>query len=72
MHIVSGYGVVLYVMYAGVVINSTNIHAWFLGIGIVESNKWTKSGTPQLGMEFDTEDNAYKFYNKYSFVKGTI
>ena len=50
----------------------TNVHAWFLGIGIVESSKWTKGGTPQLGMEFDTEDNAYKFYNKYSFVKGTI
>ena len=45
---------------------------WFSGIGFVERSKWTKDGTPQLGMEFDTEDNAYKFYNKYSFVTSAI
>nr|XP_027124308.1 protein FAR1-RELATED SEQUENCE 7-like [Coffea arabica] len=33
----------------------------------MDCSKLAKDGTPELGMEFNSEDDAYKFYNKYAF-----
>ncbi|XP_027121897.1 protein FAR1-RELATED SEQUENCE 5-like [Coffea arabica] len=30
-------------------------------------SKLAEDGTPELGMEFNSEEDAYKFYNKYAF-----
>nr|XP_027109039.1 protein FAR1-RELATED SEQUENCE 5-like [Coffea arabica] len=36
----------------------------------MDCNKLTEDGTPELGMEFNSEEDAYKFYNKYAFKMG--
>ncbi|XP_071918767.1 protein FAR1-RELATED SEQUENCE 5-like [Coffea arabica] len=33
-------------------------------------SKLAENGTPELGMEFNSEKDAYKFYNKYAFKMG--
>ena len=37
---------------------------------VVDSNKLTEDGILKIGMGFDVEDEAYKFYNTYGFVMG--
>ncbi|XP_071913989.1 protein FAR1-RELATED SEQUENCE 5-like [Coffea arabica] len=36
----------------------------------MDYNKLAEDGTPELGMEFNSEEDAYKFYNKYTFRMG--
>ncbi|XP_027183917.1 protein FAR1-RELATED SEQUENCE 5-like [Coffea eugenioides] len=36
----------------------------------MDCSKLAEDGTPELGMEFNSEENAYKFYNKYAFKMG--
>nr|XP_027122203.1 protein FAR1-RELATED SEQUENCE 5-like [Coffea arabica] len=33
----------------------------------MDCSKLAEDGTPELGMEFNSEEDAYKFYNKYAF-----
>nr|XP_027122291.1 uncharacterized protein LOC113739261 [Coffea arabica] len=33
----------------------------------MDCSKLAEDRTPELGMEFNSEENAYKFYNKYAF-----
>ena len=37
-------------------------------IPVVECLKWTEDEPSQIGMEFDIEDKAYNFDNKYGFA----
>nr|XP_027122340.1 protein FAR1-RELATED SEQUENCE 5-like [Coffea arabica] len=36
----------------------------------MDCSKLAENGTPELGMEFNSEEDAYKFYNKYAFKMG--
>ncbi|XP_027172238.1 protein FAR1-RELATED SEQUENCE 5-like [Coffea eugenioides] len=36
----------------------------------MDCSKLVEDGTPELGMEFNSEEDAYKFYNKYAFKMG--
>ncbi|XP_027124340.1 protein FAR1-RELATED SEQUENCE 5-like [Coffea arabica] len=36
----------------------------------MDCSKLVEDGTPELEMEFNSEDDAYKFYNKYAFKMG--
>nr|XP_027068560.1 protein FAR1-RELATED SEQUENCE 5-like [Coffea arabica] len=36
----------------------------------MDCSKLTENQTPELGMEFNSEEDAYKFYNKYAFKMG--
>nr|XP_027067814.1 protein FAR1-RELATED SEQUENCE 5-like [Coffea arabica] len=36
----------------------------------MDCSKLTEDGTPELGMEFNSEEDAYKFYKKYAFKMG--
>ncbi|XP_071933754.1 protein FAR1-RELATED SEQUENCE 5-like [Coffea arabica] len=36
----------------------------------MDCNKLAEDRTPELGMEFNSEEDAYKFYNKYAFKIG--
>ncbi|XP_027169253.1 protein FAR1-RELATED SEQUENCE 5-like [Coffea eugenioides] len=36
----------------------------------MDCSKLAEDGTPELGMEFNSEEDAYKFYNKYAFKMG--
>ncbi|XP_071901091.1 uncharacterized protein [Coffea arabica] len=36
----------------------------------MDCSKLAEDGTPELGMEFNSEEDAYKFYNKYTFKMG--
>ncbi|XP_071926177.1 protein FAR1-RELATED SEQUENCE 5-like [Coffea arabica] len=36
----------------------------------MDCSKLTEDGTPELGMEFNSKENVYKFYNKYAFKLG--